>query len=239
MTARRLALALGTCLGGAGCNFLTGGYAYDPEAVPVLVERDEVDPAVDGGEGGPPDDGGSAAVDATDFDAQLPQGTKRVFVTSGYWMPQDIGGLAGADEHCRKAAAEAALGEGPWRAWMSTADGDARDRIEHHGAYALIDGTRVVSSWDELVSGNIQSPIIVTEKLTRVTGTLLDSPVWTGTNFAGTRASAKPEKTCGDFTSNAGEGVVGSCFMHRDGEWTNLREQVCGSWPARLYCFEQ
>src|SRR5712691_5758752 len=55
------------------------------------------------------------------------------FVTSvGIGKGADLGGLAGADQHCQKLAAAAGAGSRTWRAYLSTsgqAAVNARDRI--------------------------------------------------------------------------------------------------------------
>lgn len=66
---------------------------------------------------------------------QVPRGDPSFFVTSRGLDGGDLGGLAGADAHCRTLAAEAGLPGGAWRAYLSadrtatTPAVNARDRI--------------------------------------------------------------------------------------------------------------
>ncbi|TIM20933.1 MAG: hypothetical protein E5Y69_31415, partial [Mesorhizobium sp.] len=56
--------------------------------------------------------------------------TMSFFVTSvGSGKGADLGGLAGADAHCGSLAEAAGVTGKTWRAYLSTSDTDARDRI--------------------------------------------------------------------------------------------------------------
>ncbi|RUV47037.1 hypothetical protein EOA85_35000, partial [Mesorhizobium sp. M5C.F.Ca.IN.020.29.1.1] len=56
--------------------------------------------------------------------------TMSFFVTSvGSGKGADLGGLAGADAHCGSLAEAAGITGKTWRAYLSTSDTDARDRI--------------------------------------------------------------------------------------------------------------
>lgn len=168
--------------------------------------------------------------------------TRRVFVTSGYWSANDVGGIAGANAKCIEAAKSAKLGGNGWVAWLSTTEQNAKDQLLPNVAYVLVDGNTVVAtSLQELTSGALLHPISLTERGNGVGPTLQDTAVWTGT---------KPDGTLVDNTNNCnefpdlpvgvlipGNGVVGSCWT-KSGQWTNMIEQNCTTWPGRFYCFE-
>src|SRR5687767_3625097 len=88
--------------------------------------------------------------------------TMSFFITSaGPGNGANLGGLAGADEHCRRLAAAAGVTDRTWRAYLSTsASGaqpavNARDRIGR-GPWYNARGVMVAQSVDHLPSdGNI------------------------------------------------------------------------------------
>src|SRR5690606_30655739 len=62
--------------------------------------------------------------------AQEPAENMSFFVTSSNpGNGGDLGGLEGADAHCQSLAEAAGAGDKTWRAYLSTSDEDARDRI--------------------------------------------------------------------------------------------------------------
>jgi hypothetical protein len=226
----------------SACNSITGADAYHVDHR-TLGSLDGAslppDPPVDGGPGV-----GDDALDASDSsteDQRIPidPDAKRVFVTAGYWYATQLGGVDGADALCRQAAKSAGLGDVPWRAWISTAAQNAKDRIEHHGKYVRVDGHVVAKDFDELVSGTLQSAITIAENGTIAAATLDKAPVWTGTKADGTLAAAKSSDNCEGYenTGSPVTGIVGSC-IHKTAEWTNITAQSCSLYPARLYCFE-
>ncbi len=157
-----------------------------------------------------------------------------VFVTSEPFTQGDINGLVGADYQCRHRATKMFLPNGErYMAWISTSEVQPVDRMYHaRGPYKLVNGLRVAASWDALVTGPLENPIIVSELSETV-----DAPVFTGTLPSGERVL---ESTlCDDWTNGAGDkfGWIG-VSSEVGAEWTFAAESFCGG-PAAIYCFEQ
>jgi hypothetical protein len=138
------------------------------------------------------------------------------FVTSvGSGKGGDLGGLAGADQHCAmlaKAAGAAAL---TWRAYLSTTPKDgaqgvnARDRIGT-GPWYNVTGTMIAQSVTQLhdSTANLTKETILTEKGAKVNGRG-DTPnmhdILTGSTREGTAYPPGTDSTCNNWTSS-GEG---------------------------------
>jgi hypothetical protein len=163
---------------------------------------------------------------------------KIVFVSSQRWSAS-LGGLVGADGHCHDLAIGAGLGDKAWVAWLSTPKSGAISRIQHAGAYALVDGTLVVQSSSELTSGTLRHAINRKEDNTETTAGA-DSVVWTGTAVDGSPSpgNAGSGGFCQDWLSgnNFPSAMTGSAG-NSDGPWTALSNSSCSN-SARLYCFE-
>lgn len=232
-----------------GCNLVSG--AGDLEVGTFedagTTETVAVEPApgggdrdggrVDGAPTSPMHDAGPVENDDAAFVT-----TKLVFVT-GLQFSGALGGLEGADERCRAAAAQAGLSSSDWRAWLSTSSVNAAARIEHEGPYALLDGRVVVVNKSQLATGVLGVPIDVTEAGTRADDGQEEARVWTGTSAAG---SVVAPDTCKDWTSaNALQwGIMGS-IRATNASWTRSPGVVetTGGWgcqtKGRLYCFER
>jgi len=142
----------------------------------------------------------SASVLAQDADESM-----SFFLTSeGPGNGADLGGLAGADAHCEQLAASVGAGGRTWRAYLSTSDVDARDRIGE-GPWNNARGVTIASSLANLHGdNNLTKETQLNEKGEVVNGRG-DTPnrhdVLTGSNADGTASDA----TCNDWTSS-GEG---------------------------------
>lgn len=162
--------------------------------------------------------------------------TWTVFVTSEPYTQGDLKGLIGADYQCRHRATKMFLPNGErYRAWISTSEVDAADRLYHaRGPYLLLDGTQVAASWEALITGPLDHPIDLTEL-----GETINLGVFTGTLPDGL---AVPKSShCDDWTDNNADGINFGWFgvtTEVDKSWTFALESHCGS-GAALYCFEQ
>ena len=133
------------------------------------------------------------------------------FVTSaGPGDGANLGGLEGADAHCQTLAEAAGAGSRTWRAYLSTASENARDRIGT-GPWQNANGTVIAESVEALHSdsNSISKQTALTEKGEMVNGRG-DTPnrhdILTGSNPDGTAS----ENTCGDWMLNGeGSAVVG------------------------------
>ena len=138
------------------------------------------------------------------------------FITSaGPGDGADLGGLAGADEHCQRLAGAAGAGERTWRAYLSdSASGDAgpvnaRDRIGS-GPWHNSRGVQVAQDVDDLHGddNNLGKETALDENGRMVKGRG-DRPnmhdILTGSQLDGTVFPGDDDKTCKNWTSN-GEG---------------------------------
>ncbi len=143
------------------------------------------------------------------------------FLTSaGPGKGADLGGLAGADAHCRTLASAVGEGGRTWRAYLSaTAVGtqapvDARDRIGN-GPWYNAKGVRVGMNVADLHSPNtgLGKTGSITERGDVVNGRG-DTPnrhdILTGSQMNGTAFPGPDDKTCSNWTnSGAGSAQVG------------------------------
>ncbi len=146
------------------------------------------------------------------------------FITSaGSGKGADLGGLAGADQHCQSLAAAAGAGKRTWRAYLSTTGSpsvNARDRIGK-GPWHNAKGRLVARDVQELHEGvnNINRMIALTEKGTVVHGRA-DTPnmhdILTGSQPDGRAIAGDAGKTtCGNWTmSGDGAAMVGHHDRH-------------------------
>lgn len=138
------------------------------------------------------------------------------FLTSvGSGDGANLGGLAGADQHCQNLGAAAGEGSSEWRAYLSTqtdggkADVNARDRIGA-GPWYNAKGVMVAKNIDDLHSDSTQlgKENTLNEKGEQVNG-FGDTPnthdILTGSNLDGTAFSDGTNLTCNNWASN-GEG---------------------------------
>jgi hypothetical protein len=116
--------------------------------------------------------------------------------------------LSGADEHCQKLAEAAGSAGKTWKAYLSTAGENARDRIGG-GPWHNAKGEVIASNVDELHSdaNKIDKQTALSERGEMVKGRG-DDPnmhdILTGSTPEGTVAAGQ---TCNDWTSN-GEGTA-------------------------------
>ncbi len=172
------------------------------------------------------------------------------FVTSigGGERGGDYGGLAGADEFCTRLASSAGAGSRTWRAHLSTADEDARNRIGIGPWYNAV-GVMVARDLDELHTEGIPlagPPLILDENGQPVP--LREHDIPTGTRADGTWFEGR---TCRDWTSNAETEIaqVGHSDNFspagRDSRWNSTHESLSCSQEGlaarlgagRIYCF--
>ena len=146
--------------------------------------------------------------------AHAQQADMSFFVTSaGSGKGADLGGLAGADQHCQQLAQAAGAGGKTWRAYLSTQGAgavNARDRIGA-GPWQNAKGTVVAKSVAELHGqNNVTKQTALTEKGEAVNGRG-DTPnmhdVLTGSQPDGTAFPAGEDRTC-DNWSKSGQGAA-------------------------------
>jgi hypothetical protein len=170
--------------------------------------------------------------------AQAQSADTSFFLTSnGIGNGGNLGGLAGADNHCQTLAQAAGAGAKTWRAYLSTqaADGapavNARDRIGK-GPWKNSKGAVVAKDVADLhsASNNLTKQTALSEKGEVISGAG-DTPnrhdVLTGSQADGT-AFAGEDRTCKNWTSSTqGAAMVG--HIDRKG----LRDDVASrSWNS-------
>ena len=163
-----------------------------------------------------------AAISATaTTSAQAQSADTSFFLTSnGIGNGGNLGGLAGADNHCQTLAQAAGAGAKTWRAYLSTqaADGkaaeNARDRIGK-GPWKNVKGVVVAKDVADLHSAgnNLTKQTALSEKGEVVNGAG-DTPnrhdVLTGSQPDGTAFGPEADRTCKNWTSSTqGAAMVG------------------------------
>jgi hypothetical protein len=111
----------------------------------------------------------------------------------------NLGGLAGADAKCQSHADAAGLGAATWRAYLSTAAEDARDRIGT-GRWTNFDGEVVAADVTSLHANGLSNgmPQHMLDELGN-TVPQAEHDILTGSDEDGTLF---PNATCADWTSN-------------------------------------
>ena len=150
-------------------------------------------------------------------DVYAQQSEATFFITStGSGKGADLGGIAGADQHCQHLAQAAGLGAKTWHAYLSTQGAsavNARDRIGQ-GPWQNAKGVVVAKSVADLHGqNNITKQTALTEKGEVVNGRG-DTPnmhdILTGSQPDGTAFAGAEDRTCGNWAkSTQGSAVVG------------------------------
>jgi hypothetical protein len=150
----------------------------------------------------------------------------------------DLGGLAGADQHCQKLATAVGAGGRTWRAYLSTtASGsspaaNARDRIGR-GPWRNAKGVVVAANVDELHGTNkLNKQNSLTEKGEVVPGRGepgIAHDILTGSTPDGRAPASGGDATCSNWTSSTeGAAMVG----HHDRDGTNPDPVANVSWNS-------
>ena len=168
---------------------------------------------------------------------KIPRGAPGFFVTSRGVDGGNLGGLAGADAHCRKLADEAGLASADWRAYLSTqASGgtpaiNARDRIGK-GPWFNVENVRVATNLAHLHgdtvrlarAGNLVSQgSALTERGQRIGGKgdpVLRHDILTGSRADGRAYDNRYDRTCRNWTYSGTEG--GAQIGHSDRDTIGL-----------------
>jgi hypothetical protein len=156
---------------------------------------------------------------------QAQQSSMTFFVTSvGSGKGADLGGLAGADQHCQSLAKAAGAGSRTWHAYLSaSASGgaavNARDRIGR-GPWQNAKGVVIARNVDELHgNNNLTKQTALTEKGDIVNGRG-DTPnmhdALTGSQPDGRAFAGAEDTTCRNWTSS-GQGAALLGHIDRQG----------------------
>lgn len=212
---------------GAAASTTTALAATGPEVIPTTGDGDDTTAMVaDTGETAPPD------LPGDEMDARL------VFLSSVTLKGFELAGLAGADALCNDLAGVVpGLVGHQFTALLSDSKSVAADRIgQSSAAFLRLDGVEVAANTDDLLDGILAAPISVTETGAVVEMTMScargTEGVWTGSDAAGLSAL----DTCGDWSSPAANGLMGSYTSTTDA-WTACFVRGCSA-ALRLYCVE-
>lgn len=172
----------------------------------------------------------------------------------------DLGGIDGADAHCQALADSAGMGDKTWRAYLSTSDVDARDRIGD-GPWYNVEGELIAEDVDGLhgdnnitnetaidENGDVPDYLIMRDgEAVRAVEDSLVHDVFTGSNADGTAAA----NTCNDWTSGSSDATAMLGHADRLGRaagvnsWNSVHDSVGCDMPSLVqtggagmyYCF--
>jgi hypothetical protein len=156
--------------------------------------------------------------------AQAQQANMTFFVTSaGPGKGADLGGLAGADQHCQQLATSVGAGSKTWHAYLSTQGNgavNARDRIGR-GPWVNAKGVTIAKDVAELHgANNMTKQTVLTEK-GEVNNGRGDTPnrhdILTGSQPDGTAFAGTEDRTCKNYTSST-QGTIMVGHADRQGQ---------------------
>lgn len=139
------------------------------------------------------------------------------FITStGPGDGANLGGLDGADAHCKDLASAVGAGDKKWRAYLSTSEQDARDRIGQ-GPWFNSNGVQIATNIENLhASNNLNKETALNEKGEQVSGrgdSVNRHDILTGSKSDGTFYSGSDDSTCNKWRSDS----IGSARLgHHD-----------------------
>ncbi|MEX2401623.1 MAG: hypothetical protein WD423_12690 [Rhodothermales bacterium] len=174
--------------------------------------------------------GGGGSADTAGSDSSMEHEMGFFITSAGPGDGANLGGLAGADQHCQVLAEEADAGDRAWRAYLSTqgtddADAvDARDRIGS-GPWYNAEGVLAAENVEHLHSddNNLSKEVSLDENGNVVNGRG-DDPnrhdILTGSQLDGTAFPQDEDLTCQNWTSN-GEGSAQVGHHDRTGGGAN------------------
>ena len=198
---------------------------------------------------------------------QVPRGDPSFFVTSRGLNGGDLGGLAGADAHCARLAAEARLPNRVWRAYLSTQNTNgtpavhARNRIGT-GPWFNVERIRIATDLAHLHgdtlelarTGNLVSQgSALTERGERIGGKgdpVLRHDILTGSRADGRAFDNRYDRTCRNWSYAGADGSAQIGHSDRDTiglsiSWNSAHQTTgCGSQHLKatggdglFYCF--
>jgi len=175
--------------------------------------------------------------------------------STGRGFGGNLGGIAGADNHCQRLAENVGRGDRQWRAYLSapatsrTPAVHARDRIGK-GPWVNAAGVTIAQNLEELHgdASGVTVETALTEKGNRVAGGRHD--ILTGSNPDGTLAVDKFDTTCAGWTSyDDGQAMLGHHNRYGGGQrgtsWNSAHvSRGCSQRALRasngdglIYCF--
>ena len=155
-----------------------------------------------------------------------------MFVTSSTVVPGKLGGVAGADDFCQRAASAANL-PGAYKAWLTSSGNTARSRLSG-GGWIRTDGRPFTKNLAALANQN--SPVVYYPPRIDEFGNDL------GDNTKGVATGGDPQGPismvqCDDYTTASGGMYVGNAANGSAGWMMNVLDANGCGLPYRLYCF--
>ncbi|EDM77635.1 hypothetical protein PPSIR1_03083 [Plesiocystis pacifica SIR-1] len=162
-----------------------------------------------------------------------PEQAHLVFVTS-VEVSGNFQGIQGGDEFCAIAAGLGdGLPEGPWLAWLGDGRVSTADAFGPGSVFVRVDGVVIAEGLEDLLDGELDAPINLTEAGHPLPGSLCDQKVWTGLTPEGDVV----QYDCQGWTTGGAQGTVGSAHA-TDAQWAEATS--CGLHDchasAALYC---
>jgi hypothetical protein len=156
-----------------------------------------------------------------------------MFVTSGKRPPR-YQPLTVADDTCNQAAQAAGL-PGRYRAWISSASADARDRLAGARGWVRTDGAPFADTVADLAEGRIRMPPSRDEFGQEIIlDTIEANAVATGTNEYGV---VSPGHTCHEWAYDEMSTVMVGFTYGTTKFWASGNDLMACGEPMRLYCF--
>ena len=176
------------------------------------------------------------------IDAGLPETgaeeSYRAFLTAATF-DGNLGNISGADDLCQAQADSSAIPgglKGKYRAWVSSLNVSARERIVDVQYYLVNSTTLVLNGKSDLDDGRLQNPLYFNQHGNYVPGGYAGNYMQTGTDNDGSSASNLNEN-CNNWTSDTNYG----CILGNSDTidlWSNVSKSDDCSVSYRLYCFE-
>ena len=121
---------------------------------------------------------------------------------------------------------------GTYKAWLSDADTDARDRFEHDGPRYRADGFQIAADLADLTDGSLTTTNNISDFGTR----LILGVGWTGTKADGTKADVNSGSgRCDSWTSTEAKVLTGDITSSAN-EWTSWLGRPCSQSTFYLHC---
>ena len=214
----------GACDGGLDCR---SGICTDPNVAVSGTDGGTTKGADDTGD--PSQDGTG---DDTDVDTSIDAMPNYVFVTSTAHRGGALGGLAGADAICQERADAAGL-PGTYRAWLSSAQQDAKDRLGTARGWLRTDGKPFARDLAQVLQGAFYHPPMLDEYGNAPSNWL----VWTATLHSGVGLDDDGGQMCAGWTSEDPERSALQGDREAGGSWWTSRRLGACNEAAHLYCF--
>lgn len=137
-------------------------------------------------------------------------------------------GIEAGDSICNNRASARGLAHaGSYKAWLSDANTNARDRYVYGGPWYRLDGFQIAQDMDDLIDGSLNA----SNNMDELGRYLQGGFAWTGTQADGTAHSTH----CDSWTSDS-TNALGGELVNISGEWTSRLNLSCSGTSRYLHC---